>query len=155
MNDQVLETIHKRLEPTLLVALRSGVGDGQIEFPGAIASLADDGSVNLALTYDPRDILDDETVKDAEAALLDLLPEHTLLQVTKTTPVPRGRSFDSWSYYESYGQGRWIELDPSDRYDGENAVESRFIVNFVRGFGERDITRGSFAALFVPKADQL
>lgn len=146
MTDALHKLLRARLEPTYRTLRESGAAES-IEVDGL--TITPDLEITGTTTKSDADV-----VKSAEIALLDLLPGNTLLQVTETRPLGGGRTHDMWSYYENYGQGRWTALDPGDRYDGENAVESGFIVNLVRAFGEQDVGRGSFVALFVPKKDQ-
>lgn len=80
---------------------------------------------------------------------LDALPHHALVQVIEK----HGDAAWAWNYfYFGKSFSGWLELDPSDRYDGESTVESGYLLSKARGFGRQDPNYGSVNVLFVPEA---
>lgn len=86
---------------------------------------------------------------------LDALPDDSVVQVVERMlwRVGEERFHETYSYFQKSGRG-WLELDPSDRDDGENTESSGYLISKANHFGMKSDTRipGSVRVLFVPEA---
>lgn len=60
---------------------------------------------------------------------LDALPDRSIIRAEKERGPRTGAT-----YFEKLWRGKWLNLDPSDRYDGEESLDSDLIIKwFAKG----------------------
>lgn len=109
--------------------------------------------LSVAETMAADRTLDQITARDAVAALLDELPADTLVQVVEVNKVSDDWTIRQPSYYQCFATGHWTLLDPSDRHDGEDALDSRQVAAASIYYGMAGRENGFIRVLFVPDED--
>lgn len=63
---------------------------------------------------------------------LDALPEYAVIRAEEHREMPSGRKHVIGRYFEKASQHRngWLELNPSDRMDGEDTMPAALVVNY-------------------------
>lgn len=74
----------------------------------------------------------DAILAPVDEAYLDALPDDTIVRVVEVRDL-RSRIDEQGSLFQKFGSV-WVELDPSDRYDGENGQPSGYLLARARQF---------------------
>lgn len=124
-------------------------------------------TVHGELTYDSSVFTSDEISDLREAvdailapvdgAYLDALPERTLVRVVEVRDYSLrdgGKPMEVAYLYEKFAGDRWLHLDPSDRYDGEETVQTPVLFAIARRYrAPGDGDPGRIEIVYVPDDD--
>lgn len=78
----------------------------------------------------------DTILAPVDEAYLDALPDDTIVRVVEVIDL-RSRTVEQGSLFQKFGRG-WVEMDPSDRNDGEDVQPSGYLLAKARRFKNPD-----------------